>query len=583
MSLYKFLLYVARPFWTLIGGFLSVSVAWAILVNIQPYFVRLIVDTAPHIIKTGSWKDIMPYTIGYIMGGLAYIAIFRYYDYLVSVFAPKQREYITLYLMDHLMEASPSFYQKNFAGNLAGKINDVTMETPEIIRIVMNKFFTCLLTLVVSLMMIWFIDPKFSLAMLFWLIVFMGGSLGFLFSHSQYSHVAAESRNRVLGAVVDILTNIIKVRLFMRFRHEHHLLKGHTLHALEQERCRDRFFLRLHFFQGVSFWIYELLCFWWLLWGLSEGTLSSGAFVQIFVINLQILDQFWSLGKEIRDVWAKIGQVKQALKTLFSLETKNISEDKGNTLQVTQGTIVFKNVHFSYEKGKVLFDNKTLEIPGGQKVGLVGFSGSGKSTFINLILRLYELQGGEILIDGQNISQVSLKSLYESIAVVPQECFLFNRTIRDNIRYGKLDAPQEEVEEAAKRAQIHHVISQLPMGYDTMAGEKGSRLSGGQRQRLTIASAIVKNAPILLMDEATSNLDILTEIKVQKAFQEVMKGKTVLVIAHRLTTLKTMDRLLVFNEGKIVQDGHHDELMMEEGLYRQLWNAQWSENETIAS
>jgi ATP-binding cassette subfamily B protein len=306
---------------------------------------------------------------------------------------------------------------------------------------------------------------------------------------------------------------------------------------------------------------------------LVAGTITPGGFILIFTLNLQILDQFWNLGKDVRTFWEKTGQMKQALKIIDSpddLPQTGISQD----LIVTNGTIIFDGVYFGYEHHEPLFCNKNIVIPGGQKVGLVGYSGSGKSTFINLILRLYGIQSGHIFIDGQDIQQVSKDSLYESIAVIPQECYLFNRSIMDNIRYGRLNATDLEIHEAAKKAEIHDVIQSLPQGYHTMAGEKGMRLSGGQRQRVAIARAILKNAPIILLDEATSNLDALTEERVQMALTALFRGKTVLIVAHRLSTLQNADRLCVFDRGTIIQDGTHETLVKQEGLYRKLWQTQ---------
>ncbi len=218
--------------------------------------------------------------------------------------------------------------------------------------------------------------------------------------------------------------------------------------------------------------------------------------------------------------------------------------------------------------------SKRLSIAASSQVGLVGFSGSGKSTFVNLLLRLFETQSGEICIDGQNISNVKQDSLRENISMIPQEPQLFHRSLMENIRYGRLDASDEQVIEAAKKAHAHDFILQTEDGYDSMVGERGIKLSGGQRQRISIARAILKDSPILVLDEATSALDSVTEKKIQQGLDYLMKGKTVLVIAHRLSTISHMDRILVFNEGEIIEDGNHDELLVDSSHYARLWNMQ---------
>jgi ATP-binding cassette subfamily B protein len=243
-------------------------------------------------------------------------------------------------------------------------------------------------------------------------------------------------------------------------------------------------------------------------------------------------------------------------------------------LKVTQGKIEFKQVSFHYDEGTHLFKNKNIIIPAGQKVGLVGFSGSGKSTFVNLILRLFDVESGEITIDGQNIKVVTQASLRENIAMIPQDISLFHRTLMDNIRYGRIEASDLDVIEASKKAHCHEFITQLADGYQSLVGERGIKLSGGQRQRIAIARAMLKNAPILILDEATSALDSMTEKHIQDGLHLLMKNRTTIVIAHRLSTLSEMDRILVFDLGKIIEDGTHETLINANGHYARMWQMQ---------
>ena len=229
---------------------------------------------------------------------------------------------------------------------------------------------------------------------------------------------------------------------------------------------------------------------------------------------------------------------------------------------------------FHYDEGAHLFNNKNVIIQSGQKVGLVGLSGSGKSTFVNLILLLFDVESGKIVIDGQNIRKVTQESLRENIAMIPQDVSLFHRTLMENIRYGRTDATDEEVIDASKKAHCHEFISQLKEGYESLVGERGIKLSGGQRQRIAIARALLKNAPILILDEATSALDSLTEKLIQDSLHALMQGRTTIVIAHRLSTLSEMDRILVFDKGQIVEDGSHDDLLKAKGHYSRMWAMQ---------
>jgi ATP-binding cassette subfamily B protein len=268
-----------------------------------------------------------------------------------------------------------------------------------------------------------------------------------------------------------------------------------------------------------------------------------------------------------------MGSIVQGLKIIQSpIEIQDRPGAK--ELVVTRGEIVFDNVQFQYHDAESLFEHESVVIKPGQKVGLVGYSGSGKSTFVNLILRLFDLTEGKILIDGQDICEVTQDSLHEAIAMIPQDPSLFHRSVAENIAYGKRNATHDEIVVAAKRAYAHEFIVELSAGYKTQVGERGVRLSGGQRQRIVIARAVIKNAPILILDEATSQLDSVTEGEIQESLWNLMQDKTTLVIAHRLSTLLHMDRILVFDQGSIVEDGSHEELLERDGLYKKLWDAQ---------
>jgi ATP-binding cassette subfamily B protein len=281
----------------------------------------------------------------------------------------------------------------------------------------------------------------------------------------------------------------------------------------------------------------------------------------------------WLAGLELPLLFKEIGICRQAL-TIIQDPHDITDALQAKPLKVTRGEIVFDHVTFHYLNHQNLFEDKTISLQAGQKVGLVGFSGSGKSTFANLILRYYDVQGGRILIDGQDISKVTQNSLREQISMIPQDPSLFHRSLMENIRYGRLDATDEEVIEASKKAHCHDFIQKMPEKYHALVGERGVKLSGGQRQRIAIARAILKNAPILILDEATSALDSVTEREIQEGLEILMEKHTTLVIAHRLSTLSGMDRILVFNEGKIVEDGTHEELIKSGGHYARMWDMQ---------
>jgi len=275
----------------------------------------------------------------------------------------------------------------------------------------------------------------------------------------------------------------------------------------------------------------------------------------------------------IANLLEQIGICKQGLE-IITVPHSIVDKPNAKDIKIKSGKIAFKNVFFGYSKDKRIFKNLNLTIKPKQKIGLVGFSGAGKSTFINLITRYFDINSGKILIDGQNIRKVKQESLQNQISIIPQNPNLFHRSILENIKYGKLDATQEEVVEASKKANCYNFIMNLPNQFKTLVGERGVKLSGGQRQRIAIARVILKKSPILILDEATSSLDSVTEKSIQNSMEKLMKNKTVIAIAHRLSTLQNMDRILVFEEGKIIEDGSHKSLLRKKGAYYKLWNMQ---------
>jgi ATP-binding cassette subfamily B protein len=304
------------------------------------------------------------------------------------------------------------------------------------------------------------------------------------------------------------------------------------------------------------------------------GKVSAGDFAMLFTINMLVVESLWKMSNELRTFSDNWGAVSQTLKMIDqTIEVQDMPGAK--EMVIRNGMICFDQVSFRHQgMSGELFKNTSVEIRSGQKVGLVGYSGSGKSSFVNLILRLFDVSSGRIMIDGQNIQEVTQDSLRKNIAIIPQDPSLFHRSLLENIRYSRPEATDEEVIAASKKACAHDFIIELANGYHTLVGERGIKLSGGQRQRIAIARAILKDAPILILDEATSALDSVTENLIQESLENFMELKTALVISHRLSTLSRMDRILVFENGSIVQDGTHSILLEQSGPYKQLWNTQ---------
>jgi ATP-binding cassette subfamily B protein len=307
------------------------------------------------------------------------------------------------------------------------------------------------------------------------------------------------------------------------------------------------------------------------LWG--EGAISVAEFVVACTTALLIINEARNLSRRFLEFFEYIGNVTNGVRIIIKPH-EIIDQPQARPAVIERGRIEFQDVTFGYTAEQPIFRNLSVVIPAGQRVGLVGFSGSGKSTFVSLILRLYDVQGGRILIDGTAIRDMTQESLHRQLSLIPQDPNLFHRSLMENIRYGRLEATEEEVMDAASKAHAHDFVMQIKDRYDALVGERGVKLSGGQRQRIAIARVVVKNAPILILDEATSSLDSITEQAIQETLGEVMKGKTVIVVAHRLSTIAHLDRILVFDQGRVVEDGSHAQLLAREGAYHRLWSRQ---------
>ena len=387
------------------------------------------------------------------------------------------------------------------------------------------------------------------------------------------SDAQASSESIVIGELVDSLSNHSNVRIFSRMSYENLRMIPFLRKQQKAYTATYLYSLIMHAIQGGLIAIMMACSCYFLVYLYSKHLVTIGDFALILGLSMETGHMMWFTMSEVDEFNKAVGRCKQSLMSLML--PLDIQDKQGATiLTCDRGQITFDNVKFHYKGTEPLFQNKSIEIKAGQKVGLVGYSGGGKSTFVNLILRLYDVTDGAIVIDGQDIRDVTQDSLCKSIAMIPQDPSLFHRSLMDNIRYGRIDATDEEVISAAIKAHAHEFITKLTEGYDSLVGERGVKLSGGQRQRIAIARAILKNAPILILDEATSQLDSVTESGIQESLWELMQDKTTIVIAHRLSTLLHMDRIMVFDQGSIVEDGTHTELLGLNGLYKTLWDAQ---------
>lgn len=477
-----------------------------------------------------------------------------------------------------MLRQSLSFFSDEFAGRVTTKV----MQTALAVRDVLLTFSEIVLGIGVYFFTIIALAGSFDLRLtapfIGWAVLYGLAMLYFVPRLGKVGQEQANARSSMTGRVTDAYANITTVKLFSHTRREAQFARA----AMEdfkdtgyrQMRLVSQFeIVNQALVAGLIFAAggYALV-----LW--HAGQVGAGAVAAVAAMALRVSGMSHWIMWQMTSLFENIGTVQDGIATLSHVP-KVQDAPNAKALSVTRGEVVFDNVSFSYNGERRVLQGLNLVVKPGERIGLIGHSGAGKSTLISLLLRFYDVEGGQIRIDGQDISQVSQDSLRGAIGLVTQDTSLLHRSIRDNIAYGRPDATDAEIHAAAVRAQADEFISALndPQGrhgYDTLVGERGIKLSGGQRQRIAIARVMLKNAPILLLDEATSALDSEVELAIQSSLNEVMKGKTVIAIAHRLSTIAAMDRLIVMDEGSIVEQGSHAELLEKNGVYARLWRHQ---------
>ncbi len=573
---FSFLFDSVKPFKFYLSLHLFVILFNAVDTSLWPYVSKLLIDKLATVPKENLIEEIWPIATLLIILTLLPGLIWRLCDYSWAKMTPLMKKKITSETLSYVMQHSHTFFQNNFSGSLANKIRDLFNYAPKLVETILYNFLSVFLSLIIAFFALYSIHKAFAFGLIFWAILFVLMAVRSAKLTNRMSINIARQQTKIMGNIVDILGNISNVRLFANSEFEKKRIDVFQDKYTRLFERRGFFLVKFYTLHGLSFVAYFVACIVFLIHLYVQGKVTLGDFMMLFTINNYIIHLMWMSANALRTFLEDLGSVNQALKIL---NTPLQIEDGSADLKISKGEIKFDDVDFAYEEDKAIFKDKSLTIKPGQKVGLVGHSGSGKSTFINLIMRLYDIKSGKITIDDQDISQVTKDSLRRAIGVIPQDPSLFHRTLYENISYGEpKPLPRSkaipEIIEAAKKAHSHNFIENLPNGYSSLVGERGIKLSGGQRQRISIARAFLKNAPILILDEATSQLDSITETIIQESLQNLMEDKTTLVIAHRLSTLKIMDRILVFKNGEIVEDGTHDELIAKSGNYKKLWDTQ---------
>lgn len=541
--------------------------------NVIPYGMKLVVDSLTHLNELSHGTNSLYTGLSLVGGGwVAMVCVFRLYGWVEAYSIPKLQAEIRMALIAYVLGHSYSFFLNALSGNLSNKVMDLPRALDSIRNIVVWNMGASSLVLILTFGMMWSIHPIFVLVFGLWSVLHVAFSIWSARLMNVPSRENAEDKSQLTGRLVDTLSNMLTVKLFAQPGAEFNYLSQTQSKETHSNHAMMRTLNYVQTLMDVS--VTGMLCIvLYVLIRLLQGNqIGSGDAILLLGMVFGVIHQLWFLGHALAQWFRDLGTARQALAQLIVPQVI-LDLPHAQPIQIHHGNIEFLNVAFGYGEEK-LFKAFNFSIQSGEKVGLVGFSGSGKTTLVSLILRLFDPQEGQILIDGQDIRFVQQDSLRQQIGVIPQEPPLFHRTLMENIRYGFPNASVEAVMEVARQAKCHEFITVLSDGYATEVGERGVKLSGGQRQRIAIARALLKNAPILILDEATSALDSGTEEAIHDVLLKKMRGRTTLVIAHRLSTLLEMDRVIVLDHGCIVEMGTHAELLELNGHYARMWYRQ---------
>lgn len=573
-SFTAFVIYHLMPYRMSVVAFIAFATLSALTALINPNLSKLIIDRLIEVHNVNETLTVIfwPALLFVVNMELQHLS-WRGMGYINIKIQPIIKNNVIMSTYEYVTQHSSRFFQDNLAGEIFNNINVLANNIERILHDMSQYIVRGLIFLIAAFFNMYFIHPQFFYGLLAWAIAFL--CLSFYVSRrvATMANSYAESESQAAGQLVDRINNVATIRMFARSKLEAKTLLGYLFQMTRLFRNKERFLLIAHLLQGFSLTAMFAFMIYTLIYLRVQELVTIGDYALILGLSMEVGYILWELTVQLDTLSDALGKCNQSLSALFDpIEIQD--QPNAIKLKVTAGKICCNNIMFQYNGTNPFFQSKFLTITSGQKVGLVGYSGSGKSTFVNLILRFYEVSEGCIRIDGQDIRNVTQDSLRENIAIIPQDTSLFHRTLMENIRYGRIDATDDEVVAAAKCAYAHEFISALPEGYQSIVGERGIKLSGGQRQRIAIARVILKNAPILILDEATSQLDSVTENCIQESLWRLMQGKTTVLIAHRLSTLLHMDRILVFDRGIIVEDGTHQELLAKGGLYKSLWDTQ---------
>ena len=550
----------------------------ALLTFANTYVMGLIVDRVQA--SPVSADQVLPVFGPYVLALLVVNAVgqtlSKLQDYSVYKLEINGDYQLSRLCFDTLSNQSMTFHNSRFGGSLVSQTSRFVSGYSGLVDVVTYSLWPTLASIVLTVCILAPIAPLFVAILVVMLVLYVVIAYGMYRRILPLSAEASRAQNKLSGVLSDAVTNILAVKTYGREDYERGLFTTADREAMAAENVNMRATMRRGFTTSALITVIMFVVSIFVVGGNAWFGISAGTLVMMFTYTYNLTMRFNYFNSMMQRINRALGDAAEMTRVLD--EPTLVADDAdAKPLAVTEGRIDFENLRFRYPdapKDDYVFEDLNLHIPAGQRVGLVGRSGSGKTTLTKLLLRLDDVQEGRVLVDGQDVSHCTQQSLRRQVAYVPQEALLFHRSIRENIAYGKPDATDEEIRRAAEEANALEFIERLPDGFDTMVGERGVKLSGGQRQRVAIARAILVDAPILVLDEATSALDSESEALVQGALENLMRGRTSIVVAHRLSTVASLDRIVVLAHGEVVEDGTHHELVERGGEYASLWNRQ---------
>ncbi|MCP0914649.1 MULTISPECIES: ABC transporter ATP-binding protein [Legionella] len=576
LTIREFLWSIIKPYrWWYILLF-QASFVTALYVFANNYSLKLLVDAFSLETSAGEMHHLIyPITL-FIAAQIILDISWRLSNIAAWKAEPHIRRNLLLTAYDYVQHHSYAYFQNTQSGSVVSKLKGLLDKYDSILNninhVIGKNFFVVVLSIFVLLL----VNTAVFIFMLGWCALVVAVLYPMGLKLNQLSEDAAESKHTVIGLFADNITNIFSLFHFATRRLE--------LERAQQFMSKDyvprhvnlhKYDFKFNLVGTFLYWFMIIAVFIFMVYLREQGKISIGDFVFVMLTAIAISFDLWALIAGLCEFMKEVGDFKSSFSVLATPHSM-LDHPTAKPATLVKGAIEFKNLSFKYDAENTVFENLNLTIAAGEKIGLIGHSGAGKSTLISLLLKNFRPASGEILLDGQNIEIITADSLRRQIALIPQDIMLFHRSIGENIAYAKEDASQAEVQEAAQLANIHAFIMSLPQQYGTAVGERGVKLSGGQRQRIAIARAFLKKAPIIVLDEATSSLDSITEQQIQQSIDAMLtqNNATVIAIAHRLSTIRHMDRIIVLGDGKIIEQGSFNELIDNAGYFKKLWDSQ---------